>query len=492
MAIAGNQSKRRKPLRKQIRKFVRAPFVVKQFAWRLTAGWLWICALGAILGFWGHLSKWENALLLDLNGALANFGFTPSNLKVFTLCVKLLWLFAICGFSLLQVVGFLLYVPFLPCVLLVRLLLRKRLPPYRKTREESLKASRMSGLIPKRTWGFPLLCLLLLWLVLYGQTSARSPLLLALVLTALLFCSQVGKALTFAVPDYKSTWDRLEYMAASARKFVAKTSENLKNGQILEKWTLQLTIWGSLFILRRFRAASRWLRGSASRRRIALVVLLRFMLNLAALGGISILFWALAIRFVLAPAHVPILEALLASASRAIPGIPDSSTLRVPAALETLDSLTAWLVFVLYAGPVASLFPKFQEQAIARSVADYARLRRERKAMYRFVEPLLLLQKLAREDPALAKLAQAVVQLRTYTEVEIREAFLSHPDTAQEYARQLASSPALVDFMRQLRIPIPNSEELTQELPVPPTDETTHAKVRSESSRDSTHKEEST
>ncbi len=97
MAITGNQTKQHKALRKRIRKFLRVPFLAKQFAWRLTAGWLWICALGAIFGFLDHLSKWEDALLLELNGILANFGFTPSSPGIFTVSVKLLWLFAICG-----------------------------------------------------------------------------------------------------------------------------------------------------------------------------------------------------------------------------------------------------------------------------------------------------------------------------------------------------------------------------------------------------------
>lgn len=406
---------------------------------------------------------WEDALFLELNGTLVNFGFTPSNLKIFTICVKLLWLLTICGFSWTQLIGFFLYVPFMPLVLLVRIFLRKKTAPYRKIREESFKASRKSGVpFPKWTWGFPLFCLLLLWLVLYGQTSATYPLFLALVLTALLFCSRVGRALTFAIPTDQSTWDRIEILSANARKFVVKTSENFKNGQYLEKWNLNLTIWTGSFLLRNFRCLSKWLHGKTARRRIALVVLLRFMLNLAALGGISILFWAIAIKFVMAPAHVSLLEALLASASRAIPGIPDPSTLKVPATIQTLDSLTAWLVFVLYAGPVASLFPAFQEQAMARSAANYARLRSERKAMYRFLEPLLPLQKAVRENPELTNIAKAAIQLRALPEAEVRQAILSQPDTA----RALASSPVIADFMRQLGAPIPNLEELTQALPL--------------------------
>ncbi len=468
MDTPGNQRRRHKAFRKRFRKVLQVPFVFKQFTWRLTASWIWIWALAVVLGFRGQLHKLEDVLLLYLSTSLTNFGFAPSNPAVFFVCVKLLWLFTICGFSWVQVVGFFLYIPFLPIVFLVRILLRNRLEPYRKIRDKSFKKSRKSGIpTPKRAWGFPLLCLLLLWFVLYGQTSARYPLFLALVLTALLFCSRVGSALTFALPTDKSPWAQIETMSASARKFVSDSSESFKTGQILDKWQLNLKVWTGFFLLRNLRLWSRWLHGKAARRRTALVVLLRFMLNLAALGAISILFWAIAIKFALSPAHVSLSEVLLASASRAIPGIPDPSTLKVPATIQTLDSLTAWLVFVLYAGPVASLFPAFQEQAIARSVAYFSRLRSGRTAIYQSLQPLLPLQKVVRENPELTKIAKAAFALRTHSEAEVRQAFLSQPETL----RALATAPALADFMRQIGAPIPNLEELVQELPQPTVDE---------------------
>ena len=475
------RTKRHKAFRKRIRKFLQVPFAAKQFAWRLTAGWFWICAFATIFRFREHLNTWGEAIFSELSGALTNLGFAPSNLKVFSIGVKLLWLFTICGFSWIQVIGFFLYVPLLP-LLIMRFALRKRLrlEPYRKIREETFKASRKSGdPAPKRTWGFPLFCLLLLWSVLYGQTSAPYPLFLALVLTALLFCSRVGRALTFAVPAENRRWIRIESMSAGARKFVARTSETLKTGQIFEKWQLNVAIWTGSFILRTFRVLSRLLHGKTARRRTALVVLLRFMLNLAALGAISILFWALAIKFVLAPMHVSLLEALLASASSAIPGIPGPSTMKVPAVIQTFDSLTAWLVFVLYAGPVASLFPDFQKQAIERSAANYARLRDERKKMRRILEPLRSLQKLFRENPNLTDIAKAAKQLSALSEADVRQAFLGQPAAV----RALASNPVLTDFMRKLGAPIPNLEELTQELPPTPVDTGAPVEVKPEANQ---------
>lgn len=395
----------------------------------------------------------EKTFFLHLSSFLTNFGFAPSNPSTLFVCLKLLWLFTICAFSWIQIIGFFsIYVPFLPLMLLTRIIFRNRVEPYRKMREESFKTARKSGdQISKRTWGFPLLCLLLLWFVLYGQTSARYPLFLALALTAFLFCSRVVAALTFAVPTDRGPWVRIEALSASARKFVNNSSESLKNGQILDKWNLKLKIWTGLFLLRNLRLWSRWLFGKRARRRTALIVLFHFMLNLAALGATSILFWGIAIKLALSPAHVSFSAALLASASRTIPGIPDPSTLSVPSIIQTLASLTAWLVFVLYAGPVASLFPAFQEHAIANSISHYSRLRSGRTAIYRFLQPLLVLQRIAQENPALIKIARSAIDLRTHSEDEVRQAFLSQPETLQA----LAAAPEIVDMMRQLELRFP-------------------------------------
>lgn len=478
MSSAEIRTKRHRAFRKQVRDLVRVPLFVKQIAWRLTAGWFWLCAIAIVFGFGARLSVREDALFGELYGSLLNLGFAPSNPRVFSICVKLLWLFAICRFSWAQIIGFFIYLPFLPLVLLIRVVLRKRLEPYSKIREESFKASRKSGVvIAKRTWGFPLLCMLLLWLVLYGQISAPYPLFLALVLTALLFCSRVSRALAFAVPGDTNNWARVEGMSANSDKFIAQASETFKKGGFLEKWQLNMAIWSGTFFLRISRELSKWLHGKTARRRTALIVLLRFMLNLAALGGISILFWALAIKFVMVPAHVSLLDALSASASCAIPGIPVPSTMKVPVAIQTFDSLTAWLVFVLYAGPVASLFPDFQKQAIARSAANYAKLRDERKKLYRFLEPLRPLQKLVRENPELAKIGKAAIELKEYSEADVRNALLSQPD----FVRALVSSPVIVDYMKKLGAPIPDLEELTKEIPAGTVGEGAHSDDRLDS-----------
>ncbi|HVU47416.1 MAG TPA: hypothetical protein VHD85_14890, partial [Terracidiphilus sp.] len=320
---------------------MRIPFIAKQLAWRITAGWLWLYLLGLLIGQRGHLNRWESSIFSSAGGILAHVGFAPSSPAIFPICIKVLWLASVCAFSWIEILAFFcVYVPFFPLLMIVRVAFRGRLEPYRKLREDSFRKARKDGQIfPKRSWQLPLLFFLVLWLTLYGRTSSPYPLVLAMLLTASYFISRAGKALAFALPVETPKWGRVEALLASGRKFVLGTIENVKSGKIKEIRHLRITIWASSFLLRQLRRATRWSFGKPARRRAALFVLLKFMFNLAALGGISILFWALAIKYAMSPAYLGFSDALLASASRAIPGVPDSVTVDVPAAIQVLDSL---------------------------------------------------------------------------------------------------------------------------------------------------------
>jgi hypothetical protein len=311
----------------------------------------------------------------------------------------------------------------------------------------------------------------------YGHTASRYALAVALILIFLLFCSRAAKALSFATPFDRSGWNRTERMVVNSGKFIVSTSEDFKAGTIFKRH-LKWTIWCASFFSRLLRTASRWLYGKPARRRIALTVLFRFIFNLGSLGGISILFWAFVIKFNFSPLHLPISQALLASASRAIPGIPAPSNLRFSALVQALDSLTAWMIFVLYAGPVASLFPKFQEQAVQRASSNFDRLRSARKAMHKLVEMLRSAQQLVIEHPELEKFSDNIALLRKQS--DLRAFLLTQP----EYIRSLLDRPWEVDFIRSLEIPIPDLQELVNELARPTdADGTTHMEGEADSDR---------
>jgi hypothetical protein len=460
MSSPENPVNRPRALRKRIREIPPLLFSAKQFAWRTTAAWAWIYIIGLVLGQRLRLAAWENSIFSAFSGALVRFDFTPSSPSIFSACSKLLWLFTICAFSWVQIIGFFMYVPFFPLIVLTRIILRGRVEPYRKTREDSLKKARRDGQpVSKRTWELPLLFLLLLWQILYGNTSAPNPLRLAMLLTGLYFCSRLGRALAFAVPVDTPRWGRIDFMIANSRKFISDTIDNAKSGKIPGAKHLKFTIWTSTLILRQLRIASRWTYGKPARRRTAVFVLLRFIASLGALGGISILFWAFALKYALSPAYLPLSKALLASASRVIPGVPDPSDLHIPATIQVLDSLTAWTVFVLYAGPVASLFPTFQERAIIETAANYARIRSARKSIYRFREVLRLVQKLFTEHPELEGFAKNVVLLRK--QGDLRSFLLTQPD----FVRSLADKPEEIDLYKSLGVALPDLDDVLREFP---------------------------
>lgn len=176
--------------------------------------------------------------------------------------------------------------------------------------------------------------------------------------------------------------------------------------------------------------------------------------------------------------HSPegMVDAFLASASRVIPGVPDSSSsIHVSAAVQTLASLTAWLIFVLYAGPVASLFPAFQERVIAQTSESYSRIRTARKILYRFVTWLRTFQQVFLDHPELVPFAQNLIVLRK--QANIREFLLSQPD----YVRSLIGKQEEIELMRSLGVEIPELEGLLRDLPKEPTAILSQDQGRSES-----------
>jgi hypothetical protein len=154
-----------------------------------------------------------------------------------------------------------------------------------------------------------------------------------------------------------------DYLLSMLRKVA---SGEIKSDVQFEAWVK--TMRGMLWLLRR---VSAYIYGKTGRRRAALFVLFRYMGNLAILGFLTIFFWALAIKLYKSPVSIGLSEALLASAAHVIPGVPDPDGIRVGAGIQAGTSLMAWAIFVLYAGPVASMFPMLQEKYI-KEMADHS------------------------------------------------------------------------------------------------------------------------
>jgi hypothetical protein len=167
-----------------------------------------------------------------------------------------------------------------------------------------------------------------------------------------------------------------------ARNIVNSGSATVPNS------TIDAQIHAQERVSRLLRWISLYLRGKSGRTRAALLVLFSYMANLVILGFLTVAFWALAIKLYSAPSHVNLSDALLASASHVIPGVPDAEGIKVSAGIQAGISLTAWAIFVLYAGPVASVFPMLQERYTREVAQHYTTLRAVRAALYRTKDDL--------------------------------------------------------------------------------------------------------
>jgi hypothetical protein len=302
-----------------------------------------------------HISSSAYRLLIAV-------GFTPSNPHLLPLVSKLFWILCITHFSSILMLGLLLYIVFVPIWLPLRIILRKQ---YRaaelKSIAETNQRVQVNPTIPVTKLS---IALILIWLGLYGSSTARIPLIAALVVTAVLLGTRVYNAFVYTTmlePNDGGIIARVikmsfDYLLAFVKKI---GSREIQTEDQFEGW-VRVMRW-KLWLLRR---VSTYIYGKAGRRRAALFVLFKYMGNLAILGFLTILFWALAIKLYKAPLAIGLSDALLASASHVIPGVPDPEGIKVGAGIQAGTSLTAWALFVLYAGPVASMFPMFQEKYI--------------------------------------------------------------------------------------------------------------------------------
>jgi hypothetical protein len=116
--------------------------------------------------------------------------------------LKLLWVLFITGFSWLQIIGLALYIFFWPLVLFY---LRRHGSAAKASYEQAREKDRNSAFLPDRpVWTYTLMSCLIIWFVLYGDSSLRPPFLAAIGLTGLLFATRVYHALAYTAQDTPS------------------------------------------------------------------------------------------------------------------------------------------------------------------------------------------------------------------------------------------------------------------------------------------------
>ena len=425
--------------------------ILKRYAWRLTAFWCWAHSIFYLFGGKALLRSLHSDVFSEMIGVLSNLGFASGNAQLLPFVLRLLWILFITSFSWLQIVGLAFYVIFWPVVLLF---LVRHWETLEGIRSKTMDSQNFRSLRQDRPiWTYALMTSLIAWFVLYGSSSLRTPLIVAIVLTGLLFSARVYRALVYTTLNDRTGRGWIDRYTAAAVVQLEGAVNNLREKKTLDLNSLSASLWSLRLSQRILRFFSRWLYGRAARTRAALFVLVKYMFNLCVLGGLAILFWALLIRYSSAPPMPNVGASLLASASRVIPGVPEPNKLVYPDWIKAAASITAWMVFVLYAGPVASLFPVLQERFIKETSMLYVRLRIARKALYAPIFHLNIAVSILRDNPEAQGLLNFLFFFKMQSDLNLL--FSEEPNAA----RILSERPDLVRILNNAGITLPSLEQ---------------------------------
>lgn len=354
--------------RSRLSKFTK---LCKAYAWRLTCVWAWVHLLGFLTTGRDVLLPVERAAAGRIISALSEVGFAPANTSLLGPIFRIAWILTITEYSVLQFIGLAFYILIGPIIVVLALLFRKALGA------NSLNsATKQDHQVPQKGVSAQVVVISALsaWFLLYGGSNGRMPILLGILVTGILLAMRVYAVLSYTQPakTKKSSADGfwLRFVLTVAKNDAVK----LKNSEF--KTPLEAQVARNIEEFMRFFVARivLFFRGSRGQRRAGLLVLLQYVGNFLLLGVLAILFWALVIKFSLLPETVTFQSAFQASAAHVLPGLAASS-LTLPWGLTACISATAWIMFVVYAGPAASAFPALQATYISRMTTYFGTLR---------------------------------------------------------------------------------------------------------------------
>jgi hypothetical protein len=398
-----NPAKRRRKHR-----LSRLLFIFKRIAWRATALWCWIHGLTWVFGGKVVVRAVELQAFAISVEALTNVGFAPGNQSSLIWLFKSIWLLTITGFSWVEIIGLLVYISFAPLTLLFYSI--KRGKDFKEEARVAFEKVHQEKLAQKRnTTTYFLTTILASWFLLFGDTTQRPALAAAMFITGLLFLARIYRAFEFTTLIGQSGKNWIDRFIEASVTSVVKAGASLKTEQVLNLASLRFTLYMNSKLYSALRLFSRWSYGRAAQRRVALLVLLDYLFNFSALGLLSILFWSFAIKYSTAPNHIGTAAALFASATHVIPGIPDSAGLRVDAWIQAAIAVTAWMLFVLYAGPVSSLYPEVQKRSVNQVISIHVELTTARRKMFPIIQRMKSIVAVVRNSP----LAKHFYQLAT-------------------------------------------------------------------------------
>lgn len=340
---------------------------LKKLAWRGTATVAWLHFSLTMLFDQDLFRGIELGTAQRLNTSLASLGFTPANPVDLWRILKIGWLLLITGFSAAQIVGFGIYVVLFPVTALCLVLFRE------VVKESSEKtAAEKPGLRPVSS-GWPIFgvsgWLLLTWFSLFGEATSRREVLAGVILSGFFFLLLCYRAFRGARPISEGQLTVLNKIGEFGVKLLSDSTQKLES-TALNKPQLAGSARLNNFFLSFFRKVALAIRGRRGRNRMALLLLLNYVASLIVLGAGAVFFWALAMKYASYPDIGAFGVYLQASASHFLPGVPQVGR-TFASWTEVGASATAWILFVLFAGPAASILPETQRDYLTHLQKSY-------------------------------------------------------------------------------------------------------------------------
>lgn len=343
---------------------------LKAWAWRATAAYFWMHWLFSLFLGRDLLQGVEEGLLKKIADGLSSVGFAPVNPSNLAVVVKWGWYLLVIGFAPHQFVFLLLYIFFFP-VTLVLFVLIKELSTASTSQKENT-----TGLRNKAT-EYPAMSiaifLLLGWFLLFGGSQSARPAIAGMIITLFLLGVLTYDAFKRVAPtdwnDVTAPWYEVTQYGRNA---IYSAYQSANSSPPKTKSQMQAILKVNGWIERFYRFFTLVFR---NRQRLAIYILADYLLYLVLLGFAAILFWAFAIRVGVGAENLNLLAALKLSASHFLPGVSYDGRIVLPWWAEFGPATTAWIIFVLYVGPAASVVLKTQEDAVRFITPLYAEFR---------------------------------------------------------------------------------------------------------------------
>jgi hypothetical protein len=328
---------------------------LKRVAWRSTAGYLWLRFIfdGIFSGSVPFHSA-EVFAVKHLTTYLTSIGFAPGNPDYMLPVVRLGWVLTITGLDPWQFIGFWIYLLFYPASLITFFFFGDQIDQAQTSganKQGLVKSQQRRVLLPVSTG------LIAAWFLLYGNSTSARSLTVGVMLAGVLFLALAFRAFQRARPltendiAFASGLNKMTVVAV-----IDKTRLNPVNRSTA---AFNLTIekfYKSLLVVYAY-----FFRGKRGKDRMAMYVLVEYVAFLVLLAFSAVLFWGLVIKLMAGPI-VSLRQAVLLSTSHFLPGVVISNPpLNMPIWTQVGPALTAWVLFVLFVGPAASLLPIRQE-----------------------------------------------------------------------------------------------------------------------------------